>query len=270
MIVSSDPAAGDGAIAVLDSGVGGLTILAELERLLPDERLVYVADRAWCPYGPRPAAEIAGRVEAIVRRLIDDDGARLVVLACNTATIAAIAHLRATFSLPIVGVEPAVKPAAERTRTGVVGVLATETSLGGEKFTGLVERHAAGVRVLVQPCPVFVELVERGELEGPEVRRVAAGYIAPLVAASADVLALGCTHFPFLRDAIEEAAGPGVAIVDTGDAVARRVVSVLTAAGLARTGGGPGAVEIRSTAVADSALFRRLWGPDPAPEPFAA
>lgn len=140
-MTSNLPASGEGPIAVLDSGVGGLTILAELERLLPGERLIYVADRAWCPYGPRPAAEVADRVEAIVRRLVEGDGPRLVVLACNTATIAAIGRLRDVFELPIVGVEPAVKPAAERTRTGTVGVLATEASLGGEKFTGLVERQ---------------------------------------------------------------------------------------------------------------------------------
>ncbi len=262
-------AAAAGPIVVLDSGVGGLTILAEMARLLPGERLIYVADRAWCPYGPRPAAEIARRVEALVRRLIAEEDARLVVLACNTATIAAIAHLRATFALPIVGVEPAVKPAAERTRSGIVGILATETSLEGEKFSGLVERHGAGVRVLVQPCPLLVELVERGEIDGAEVDRVVAGYVRPLVDAGADVLALGCTHFPFLRAAIVRAAGPRVRIVDTGDAVARRVVAVLAERGLARTDGATGTVELVCTGDVDAALFRRLWRPDAAPEPFA-
>ena len=247
-------------IAVFDSGVGGLTILAELERLLPFERLIYVADRAWCPYGPRPAEEISGRVEQLVRVLVERDDVKLVVLACNTATIAAIARIRTTFPVPIVGVEPAVKPAAALTRSGVVGILATATSLHGEKFSGLVEQHAAGVRVLVQSCPLFVELVERGELTGSEVVAAAAGYVGPLVVEGADVLALGCTHFPFLLSAITDAAGPGVTIVDTGEAVARRVADVLAETGLAAVEG-PGSVELRTTGLIDEALFARLWRP---------
>ena len=146
-------------IGVFDSGIGGLTVLADLERELPDERLVYVGDRAYCPYGGRPAEEIVARTFAIADGLVGE-GAMMIVVACNTATIAAIGPLRARHALPVVGIEPAVKPAVAQSRTRVVGVLATEGSLGGAKFDGLVAEHRGDAEVLRQPCPGLVDRIE--------------------------------------------------------------------------------------------------------------
>ncbi len=241
-------------IGVFDSGIGGLTVLADLERELPAERLVYVADQAHAPYGDRPAREVVERSLTIARGLVDE-GARLIVVACNTATIAAIGALRLDLAVPVVGVEPAVKPAAARTRSRVIGVLATAGSLDGAKFRGLVADHAGDVRVLTQPCPGLVEQIEAGDLDGPATRALVEQFTRPLVDAGADVLVLGCTHYPLVRDLIEAVAGPGVLVIDPGAAIARRVREVL--AGDLRPG--PGSVELRSTAGCDlDGLYRSL------------
>lgn len=149
------------------------------------------------------------------------------MVACNTATIAAVEHLRANYPVPFVGMEPAVKPACAMTKTGVVGVLATGAALGGEKFHRLLAQHAAGVRVITQPCPGLVECVEAGDLKGALVGELVKRYVEPLARARADVIVLGCTHYPFLRDAIQAAAGPQVQLIDTGEAVARQARRVL-------------------------------------------
>jgi glutamate racemase len=231
-------------IGVFDSGIGGLTVLADLEAELPDERLVYVGDRAYCPYGGRPAEVIVARTFAIADDLVGE-GASLLVVACNTATIAAIAPLRARHTVPVVGIEPAVKPAVAQSRTRVVGVLATEGSLGGAKFHGLVAEHRGDADVLTQPCPGLVDLIESGDLDGPEVRALVERFVRPLIEAGADTLVLGCTHYPLVRDLIAEAAGPGVALVDPGAAIAKRTRALLTAdGGLSK---GPGGVELRAT-----------------------
>ncbi len=196
-------------IGVFDSGIGGLTVLAELERELPDERLVYVGDRAHCPYGGRPAEEIVARTFAIADELVAE-GAEMLVVACNTATIAAIAPLRERHALPVVGIEPAVKPAVALSRSRVVGVLATEGALGGAKFHGLVAEHRGDAEVLRQPCPGLVDRIESGDLDGPETRALVERFVGPLIAAGADTLVLGCTHYPLVRDLIAAAAGPGV------------------------------------------------------------
>jgi glutamate racemase len=213
-------------IGVFDSGVGGISVLREVQRLLPREQLIYYADSGHCPYGGKPREAIIARASAITELLLARD-AKLIVVACNTATIAAVEHLRATYPVSFVGMEPAVKPAAELTRSGVVGVLATGAALAGEKFHKLLAAHGNGVRVITQPCPGLVECVERGDLAGAEPRRLLQQYTAPLLAAGADTLVLGCTHYPFLRPLLGELVGPDVALLDTGAAVARQTRRVL-------------------------------------------
>lgn len=214
-------------IGLFDSGVGGISVLREVQRLLPREQLIYYADSGHCPYGGKPREEIIARACAITEFLLAQ-GAKLIVVACNTATIAAVEHLRATYPVPFVGMEPAIKPAVANTRSGVVGVLATGASLAGEKFHNLVSQHAKeGVRMINQPCPGLVECVERGDLDGEEPRRLVKQYTAPLLREGADTLVLGCTHYPFLRPLIAEIAGPDVVLLDTGEAVARQTRRVL-------------------------------------------
>lgn len=244
-------------IGIIDSGLGGLSVLREIRALLPDEPLIYIGDSAWCPYGARPSAEIQARVFRLTDHLLDR-GVKLVVLACNSATIAAVEALRASYPIPFAGMEPAVKPAAAASRSGVVGVMATEASLAGEKFHKLVNDHAGGVRVITLPCPGLVELVERGELTGENAARVVDGYVRPLLAGGADVLVLGCTHYPFLRPLIESAAGPEVGVIDTGAAVARRVRQILERDGLACGGGETSAATPEMWTTGDPALWTRV------------
>lgn len=213
-------------IGVFDSGVGGISVLREIRTLLPQEDLVYFADSGHCPYGAKSREAIVERAVAITELLLARD-AKLIVVACNTATIAAVEHLRANYPVPFVGMEPAVKPAVAATRTGVVGVLATGAALAGEKFHRLLAEHAGGVRMITQPCPGLVEQVEAGELDGPRTRALIEAYTAPLLAQGADVLVLGCTHYPFLAPLIREVVGPGIRLLDTGAAVARQVRRVL-------------------------------------------
>jgi glutamate racemase len=243
-------------IGVFDSGIGGLTVLVDLVAELPGERLVYVADQAHCPYGGRPEEEIVALTFAIADTLVGE-GAKMLIVACNTATIAAIAPLRERHAVPVVGIEPAVKPAVARSRSHIVGVLATEGSLGGEKFRGLVAEHRGDAEVLTQPCPGLVDRIESGDLDGPETRALVERYTAPLIAAGADVLVLGCTHYPLVRDLIAEVVGPGVELVDPGAAIAQRAQTLLADAGALDAG--PGGVELRSTAGIDLwPLYRSL------------
>lgn len=244
-----------GPIGVFDSGVGGISVLREIRELLPAEHLIYYADSGHCPYGGKPRESIVARAVAITEFLIGR-GAKLIVVACNTATIAAVEHLRATYPLPFVGMEPAVKPAAALTRSGVVGVLATGAALAGEKFHRLVAQHAGNVRVITQPCPGLVEQVERGDLDGPDTCELVTRYTAPLLAEGADVIVLGCTHYPFLRPLIQDVVGPGVALVDTGKAVARHTQRVLEREALLGASAGVGTIEWYTSG--DLAHFERL------------
>jgi len=214
-------------VGIFDSGVGGLSVLREIRQLLPAESLLYVADSGYVPYGDKPPEQIRERSRAIARFLIER-GAKALVLACNTATAAAINDLRGEFDLPIIGMEPAVKPAALATRNGVVGVLATTGTLQSAKFAALLDRFARSVKVITQPCPGLVECVERGELSGPAVEALLQRYTAPLLAAGCDTLILGCTHYPFLRPSLQRLLPPQVQIVDTGAAVARQLQVKLT------------------------------------------
>ena len=209
-------------IGVFDSGVGGLSVLRAIRALLPHEDLLYVADSAHVPYGDKPAAFIEARAAAIVEFLLSQR-AKAIVVACNTATSAAIVALRARFSLPIVAMEPAVKPAAAKSRSRIVGVLATSGTLGGDKFAELVRRLDRPVEILVQPCPGLVERVEAGDIAGTETAALLTRYVAPLLERGADTIVLGCTHFPFLTPLLQRVAGAGVAIVDPSAAVAREL-----------------------------------------------
>jgi glutamate racemase len=247
-------------LGVFDSGVGGLSVVREIRARLPAEDLLVIADSAWCPYGALPPERIRERAFQLTEQLLGA-GAKAVVVACNTATIAAVEALRATFPVPFVGMEPAVKPAVAASRAGVIGVLATGAALAGEKFLRLVERHAGGVRVITRPCPGWVEQVEAGDLAGPATRALVERDVPPLVAAGADVLVLGCTHYPFLRELVEAVAGPAVPVIDTGAAVARQVERVLQREGLARAGAGRGSIDLRATGSLE-ALNRalpKLW-----------
>ena len=246
-------------IGVFDSGVGGLSVLRELRALLPHEDFIYYSDSAHCPYGGLSQAAIAARAVTITEELLESS-AKLIVVACNTATIAAVEQLRATYPVPFVGMEPGIKPAAATTRSGVIGVLATGAALGGDKFHRLLATHARDVRVITQPCPGLVEFVERGELDSPAAAAQVTRYVEPLIAAGADALVLGCTHYPFLRPLVERAAGPGVTVLDTGAAVARQVQRVLKREGLLREDG-VGREEWRTSgeAAAFTSLRQRLW-----------
>jgi len=219
-------------IALFDSGVGGLSVWREVAQELPGLPLLYLADQAHCPYGVRPQAEIRRIAQEIVRWLIAQ-GAGVVVVACNTASAAALYHLRERFTIPIVGMEPAVKPAVSRTRSGRVGVLATPGTFQGEPYARLLARYAHGVEVIAQPCPGWVEHVEDGCLGGPETMALVARYVRPLCDAGVDELVLGCTHYAFLRPWIEQVAGPGVDVIDPAPAVARQTRRVWEALGAA-------------------------------------
>ena len=229
-------------IGVLDSGVGGLSILREIRAQLPAEPLLYVADQGHVPYGPRTIDEVRAFTTAIARYLIEQR-AKVIVVACNTASAAALHPLRARFpTIPFVGMEPAVKPAARDTQSGVIGVIATETTFQGELFASVVGRFAQGVQVETLVCPEFVLLAESGETHTPRAREVIRRRLQPLLDAGVDQLVLGCTHFPFLKDAIQEAIGSGVTIVDPSAAVARQVGRVLDERGLRHAGESPGPV----------------------------
>jgi len=228
--MTSERAAANSPIGVFDSGVGGLTILRELLRELPDERYVYFGDTGNCPYGVRTEEEIQALSVAAAEFLLER-GAKIIVVACNTASVSALATLRATFDTPFVGVVPAVKPAAERTRTKRVGVASTEASAKGGYLQRLIHDHADGVEVLPVGCPRLVTIVEEGKLEGSEVEETVRGYIQPLLDRGIDILVLGCTHFPAIRPVFKRVAGPEVAVIDSGAAIARQTRRVLTERG---------------------------------------
>jgi glutamate racemase len=214
-------------IGLFDSGVGGLSVAREVLRQLPSQPIVYLADQTHAPYGERPLAEIRD-FSGEITRFLQAQGARVIVIACNTASAAALHSLRRQFpEVPFVGMEPAVKPAAERTRTRHVGVIATPATFQGELFASLLDRFAANVVVHTQVCPELVPLVEAGELDTAQARAALTRYLAPLASAGIDELVLGCTHYPFLRPLIDEVIGPGVDVIDPAPAVARQTRRVL-------------------------------------------
>ena len=249
-------------VGVFDSGVGGLSVLAHIRHALPHESLLYAADSLHAPYGSKSPAFIVDRAIQLSDFLIAR-GAKALVVACNTATAAAISELRQRYAIPIIGMEPAVKPAAAATRSGVVGVLATSGTLQSAQFAALLESYGRQVRVETQACVGLVECIERGELQSEATRQLLNHYIQPLLAAGADTLVLGCTHYPFVRPLIEEIAGPEVAIIDTGAAVARHLKHRLQEQNLLgdAASGQPATTEFWSNADAASAadVISLLW-----------
>ena len=216
-------------IGIYDSGLGGLTVWREVRRALPGESLAYLGDGANCPYGSRPREEVQALADAAVARLVELD-CKMVVVACNTATAAAIGFLREKYApMPIVGMEPAVKPACLATRSGVVGVLATERSLDGELFRRTAARYGDGVDLVTAPGRGFVELVENDLEATPEAEATVRAAVAEMLEHGADQIVLGCTHYPFLSDVLHEVAGPGVELIDPAPAVVRQLERRLAA-----------------------------------------
>ena len=214
-------------IGIFDSGVGGLSVWREIVRQLPAEDTLYFADQAHIPYGPRPLDEVRRLTENVTRFLLAE-GAKLIVVACNTASGAALHALRETFpDVPFVGMEPAVKPAVEHTRTGIVGVIATPATFQGDLFAGLLHRFGNGFDIHTQACPGLVKAVEAGALNTPETEALLRRYLTPLLDAGIDQLVLGCTHYPFLSPLIQRIVSPEVALIDPAPAVAQQVRRVL-------------------------------------------
>jgi glutamate racemase len=218
---------------VFDSGLGGLSVVREVRTLMPAEDVIYYADSAYCPYGTRSADEITARCLAIAGELVEL-GAKALTLACNTACAVALPEVRARFDVPVVGLEPAVKPATRLTRTQQVAVLATPVTAASQRLANLIRDYAIDVEVTTVPAPGLVELVEAGETDGPGVEEALRPLLEPLLARETDVVVLGCTHYPFLRAEIQRLVGPEVRIVDSGEAIARRLRSVLEERGLRR------------------------------------
>ncbi|MEG6616331.1 glutamate racemase [Peptococcaceae bacterium 1198_IL3148] len=213
-------------IGIFDSGVGGLSIAKEIRKLLPHEDLLYFADSAYCPYGEKLPTIIKDRVFAICDFLISK-GAKMLVVACNTASIVSLDDIRSYYKIPVIGVEPAVKPAVAATKTGTIGVLATGVTLSGDRFSSLVKRYGDQATVVTQPCPGLVELVEKGQTIGPETEAMLTNYLQPLLNNNADTIVLGCTHYPFLRPLIHKLVGNDITVIDTGEAVARQTKRML-------------------------------------------
>ena len=272
-------------IGVFDSGEGGLSVLKEITRLLPEAEYVYYSDNAHCPYGEKSPEYIQDRARAITERLLKD-GADVIVVACNTATAAAISVLRAEYSdassqevrdrvqkltggrhdhICFIGMEPAVKPAALGTRTGVVGVLATAGTLKGSKYLKTKESVDDQVNVFEHVGRGFVELVEEGRLSGSEAEDVVKASLGPLLSAGADIIVLGCTHYPFLLPVLQKVAGPDIRFIDPAPAVARQLVHVLERDGMLSAGEASSALARNASAVPSSPHVKLLSSGDPEP-----
>ncbi len=247
-------------IGIFDSGVGGLSVAREIRRILPSEHLLYFADSAYCPYGGRSVEEIRARSLVIGGHLIAE-GAKILVAACNSASAAALEVLREAYPVPVVGMEPAVKPAARASRKRRIGVMATAATLAAERFDRLMEQHARDVVVVAQPCPGLVELVEEGTIAGERARQTLEALLEPLRQADVDAVVLGCTHYPFLREEIARILGPQVTLIDTGPAVARQTKRVLRGSGLLASAS-EGSIQLLTTGDAEQVgqVASRLWG----------
>jgi glutamate racemase len=248
-------------IGVFDSGVGGLSVLRAIRRALPQESLVYVADSAHIPYGERSPDYIDARVKVMAEFLLAQ-GVKAIVIACNTATVVAVQNLRAWCPVPVVAIEPAIKPATQQTRSGVVGVIGTSRTLASPNVARLCATYGANVDIHLQACPGLVEMVEDGALMADGTRALLTSYLKPMLDAGADILVLGCTHYPFLTQLIGEIVGPGVHLIDPADAVARELVRRL---GDTRAEGDvelPGSEFFYATGLASRAeeMIGMLWG----------
>jgi glutamate racemase len=251
-------------VGIFDSGVGGLSVAREIRRMLPAEDLVYVADTAYCPYGDRDDAEIRER-SLVLGGHLQESGAKLLVVACNTASGAALELLRERLSIPVIGMEPALKPAVRESARGRVGVMATSGTLRSERFARLVDAYGNGAMVHPQACTGLADLVEDGVLEGPRLAGMLEAFAAPLREAGVDTVVLGCTHYPFVRGAIARALGPEVRLLDSGEAIARRTRQILAAENRLAAGAA-GAFRFLTTGEVEEVapVVSRLW-----PEPVA-
>lgn len=247
-------------VAVFDSGVGGISVLQHIHALLPSEQLLYVADSKYAPYGNKSPAEIQARCVEISDFLIAKR-AKAIVVACNTATAAAIDMMRERYALPIIGMEPAVKPAATASKNGIIGVLATTGTLKSAQFAGLLESYGRNVKVVTQACVGLVECVERGELQAPATLQLVKKYCQPLLDEGADTIVLGCTHYPFVRPLIEQVVGERVSLIDTGAAVAKQLQKRLAALDLLTSDLQTGSVQFWTNSAAENAMqvVERLW-----------
>jgi glutamate racemase len=249
------------AIGVMDSGVGGISVLKHIHTLLPHENLIYLADSKYAPYGNKSLEEIIQRCLILADNLLQKN-VKAIVVACNTATAAAIDTLRETFDIPIIGMEPAVKPAAAATKNGVIGVLATVGTLKSAQFAALLESYGRNVKVVTQACVGLVECIERGELEKENTKALIRQYTAPLLAEGADTIVLGCTHYPFVKQVIQEVVGDKISLIDTGAAVAKQLKRQLLEKGLLSTSQQKAEVHFWTNSEAENAtqVTEKLWG----------
>ena len=202
------------AIGVFDSGVGGLSIASCIQQVLPNEPLIYIADTLHAPYGDKSIEQIQNRVNVISDYLVSL-GVKAIVIACNTATVNAIEQLRARIDIPIIGVEPAIKPACSQSTAKKIGILVTQATAHNARFLDLITAYQKDTEVFIQPCPGLVELIEQGRLSSPRIRELLTQYLAPLKAKKIDTLVLGCTHYPFVSDIIRELVGEDISIMET-------------------------------------------------------
>jgi glutamate racemase len=243
-------------IGIFDSGVGGLSVLRAIREQMPEESVIYFGDQGHVPYGPRPLGQVRDFSEGIARFLLGK-GAKIIVVACNAASAAALTYLRQTFpEVSFVGMEPAVKPAAEHTETGVVGVLATPATFQGALYASVVERFANGVNLLQDPCVGLVQQIEKGDLNGPLTRRILEDALHPMLEKNIDTVVLACTHYPFVIPLIQEIAGEKVRVIDPAPAVARQAKRLLDAKGLKRETGSQGGIQFFTSG--DAALVQSL------------
>lgn len=263
----SDP----GPIGVLDSGVGGLSVLRHIHQLLPGEALYYLADSAWAPYGPRPDHEIRERCCLIVDRMLEQ-GIKALVLACNTATAAAVVELRRRYDIPIVAMEPGIKPAAAQSRSGVIAVLATEGTIESDRFLSLRSRFDGQVEIITVACHGLVDSIEQWPGDPVKRRALLEQYVLPVLARGADTLILGCTHYPLIMDDIRAVAGDGITLLDTGPAVARELMRRLDELHLTSDTGRPRPPDFFTTAdpVLQQSLLSHFWGSAVQPAFFPA
>lgn len=255
-------------IGVFDSGVGGLSVLREIQALMPNENIIYFGDQGHVPYGPRPMEQIQDFSEGITRYLLAQH-AKIIVVACNTASAAALTYLRQTFpDVQFVGMEPAVKPAAEKTQTGKVGVLATPATFQGALYASVVERFANGVELFQNTCSGLVQQIEMGNLDGDETRKILEDALHPMLAKDIDTVVLGCTHYPFVIPLIKKIVGEKVRVVDPAPAVAKQVKRLLEADGMVNQNGRDGKIRFITSGKVQStrSILKILLGMDGAIE----
>lgn len=249
-------------IGVFDSGVGGLSVLRAMRQLMPEEPALYFADQKHVPYGPRSLEQVRDFSEAVTRFLLDQ-GAKLIVVACNTASAAALHYLRDKFpDVLFVGMEPAVKPAAEHTQSGLVGVLATPATFQGALYASVLERFANGVQVLQHNCPGLVGQIEEGDLDGEATRAILESALRPMLDRGIDTVVLGCTHYPFVIPLIEQLVGEKVRVIDPAPAVAKQAERLLEANGIRNPAGKTAQIRFYTSAEADSlaSMLPKLLG----------